>query len=112
LPDRGESPLTVAGLLDVLASLACIVGGGLLVTFTSADPGSYSFSGHNFFETASHGVGLYCIGKGLFIARSAYLVDQARSALGRLVEFAAHRHSREGPQPWPGEDTPTSYERR
>src|SRR5579871_5373762 len=101
----------MAGLLDVLASLACIVGGGLLLTFTSANPGSYSFTGDNFFETASHGIGLYCIGKGLFIARSTYLIDQARSALGRLVEFAGRRHSQEPRQPWPGENTPSSWER-
>lgn len=98
----------MAGMIDVLASLACLVGGGLLLGFTSASPGTYSFTGHNFFETASHGVGLYCIGKGLFIARSNYLVEEARSALRRLIEFAAHRHSRQG-EPWPGEDTPSSY---
>lgn len=82
-------------VLDILASVACWVGGFVLLTLQSADSTSYSLTGHTVFEGIAHGVGLYCIGKGLFIARSSYYEGETAVATRKLVEFEALRHGRE-----------------
>jgi hypothetical protein len=74
----GGNPMRDARWIDVLATIAAIVGGILLLQFTSAGTNGYSFTGRNIFETLSHGVGLYLIAKGLFIARATDLATNER----------------------------------
>jgi hypothetical protein len=62
----------------LLATIAAIVGGIVLLQFTSSGTSGYSFTGRNIFETVSHGVGLYPIAKGLFIAPATNLATNER----------------------------------
>ena len=49
--------------------------------------------GQSWFEIIAHGIGVYFIGKGLFIARSTHLDSEAVTALRKLVDAAAFSHS-------------------
>jgi hypothetical protein len=56
-------------LLSLLGVIVMIVGGVVLLVFESSGSTGYSLGGHNVFEAVTHGVGLYCVGRGLFAAR-------------------------------------------
>lgn len=69
----------MARLFDAASWLLCVGAGVYLVTSKTAASDSY-------LQVIAHGIGIYMIGKGLFIARSLHL--QAES-LWRLEELAA-----------------------
>lgn len=74
---------TFGALLDVLAALLCI-GGGLYLLQTN------SVGSSSWFQVIAHGMGVYFIGKGLFVGRSAYLATIQAGRLAQLVELAEH----------------------
>lgn len=75
-------------LLDITAALVCIAGGIYLLSIQSV-------AGNTVIEAIGHGIGVYCIGKGLFIARSTHLESQVATATRKLVELTALRHERD-----------------
>lgn len=78
-------------IVDVLASLGSIGAGIYLLQYQSA--GS-SETGTSWFEIIGHGIGIYFIAKGIFIARTAYLQAQARNLLEDMVDIARTRERR------------------
>jgi hypothetical protein len=52
-------------------------------------------SGTSWFEILAHGIGVYFIGKGIFIGTTTWTQAEANERLDRLVEFEAHRHARD-----------------
>jgi hypothetical protein len=79
----------------ILAGVACMVGGVILLMFESAGSHGYSIGGHNVFETATHGLGLYCIGKGLFVILSIYRQEQIHDRIVDLGGLTVE-HGRRG----------------
>lgn len=74
-------------LLDIASTLLCIGAGIYLLQTNSVGESSW-------FEVIGHGMGVYFIGKGLFIARSLYFAETAAKATERLVEWAEYDHGR------------------
>jgi hypothetical protein len=76
--------------MDIIAAIAAVVGGIILLQFVSAGVNganqSYSFTGRNIFETVSHGVGLYLVARGIMIARASHLAAAARDEAQRTTE--------------------------
>jgi hypothetical protein len=81
-------------LLDILATLACIAAGVYLLSIQSV-------AGNTVLEAIAHGIGIYFIGKGLFVARSTHLQAESVGYLETLTEFSTLQHERDT---W--EDTP------
>jgi hypothetical protein len=75
-------------LIDILAMLGSIGAGVYLLQYQSA---GNSATGTSWFEIIGHGMGIYFIAKGLFIARTTYLQADARNKLAQLVEIANSR---------------------
>lgn len=71
-------------LLDIAATLLCI-GAGIYLLQYHGETGPTSW-----FEIIGHGMGIYFIGKGLFVARSTFLATDQRDAL-RWVARNAQR---------------------
>jgi hypothetical protein len=76
----------VGRLLDVLASAAAFAGGVVLLTLQSANTSGYSLTGHNVFEGVSHGIGLYVLGKALFMLRTTGFADLGMIELRSISE--------------------------
>lgn len=74
-------------LAGVIVSLLAI-GAGIYML-------SYSTATNSIFNVLTHGIGVYFIGKGLFMGMSLWKQDEAADRLGRLVDFAAARHVRD-----------------
>jgi hypothetical protein len=68
-------------LIDIAATLLSIGAGLYLLQYSS--PGQSSW-----FEVIGHGMGVYFIAKGLFMARSLHLADQHAGYLAQLVELS------------------------
>jgi len=74
------------GFLDWAAAALCVFAGLYLLSRGSADiPGG----GQSWFEALGHGIGIYFLGKGVFVGRSAYLAGVQAERLRQLVELAA-----------------------
>jgi hypothetical protein len=58
-----QKQISLSAVLAVLSSLACIGGGLYLLNIQSA-------AENNIFEAIAHGIGIYCIGKGLYVGPS------------------------------------------
>jgi hypothetical protein len=67
--------------MSLLGGAACIFGGIILLAFESSGSHGYSLTGHNVFETITHGIGLYCIGKGLLVMASNYRLGRVHDAI-------------------------------
>jgi hypothetical protein len=81
----------------VLSGLICIAGGVIMLIFEgSADPSTgvgsgYSLTGHTIFETIAHGLGLYCIGRGIFIVLSADFIHELRADVREIATSLRRR---------------------
>lgn len=71
--------------LDIAAAVLCIGAGLYLLQTEPADA-------HSLFGPLLHGMGVYFIGKGLFVARATHLESASRDRLTQLVELQAHSH--------------------
>lgn len=67
-----QTPINVSLLFGILSSLFCILGGLYLCTIQSAAENT------TVFEAMAHGIGVYCIGKGLYVGPS--LIAQGKAA--------------------------------
>jgi hypothetical protein len=74
-------------LLDVLATLAAIGAGLYLLSIQSV-------AGNTVFEAMAHGIGVYFIAKGFFIARSTHLQAESAGYLETLTQFGPPRPER------------------
>jgi len=83
-------------LLDIAASLLCIGAGIYLLSHNSPPIAVEGEAGQSWLEVLAHGIGIYFIGKGLFIARSTHLDGEAVAALRKLVQAAGLQHDRVG----------------
>jgi hypothetical protein len=72
-------------LIDVASALLCLIAGAYLLQYNS--PGQSTW-----FQIIGHGMGIYFIGKSLYVARATYLAGEARDLLTKLVEFAVYDH--------------------
>jgi hypothetical protein len=66
-------------VVDVLATLLCIGAGVYLLQYNSSGDQT------SWFEIIGHGMGIYFIGKGLFIARATHLQARAADALDQIA---------------------------
>jgi hypothetical protein len=71
---------------DVIAGLICI-GAGIYLLQTQASESSI-------LEVLMHGIGVYFIGKGLFVIRAGMLAAKQVRSLESLVEIGALDHQR------------------
>jgi hypothetical protein len=67
----------------------------LALALSSQSPDVAGVSGTSWFEILAHGIGIYFIGKGVFIGASLWTQAETNERLDRLIEFEARRHSRE-----------------
>lgn len=70
-----------------VAGAICVIAGIYLLQYNAVGD---STVGTSWFQIIGHGMGIYFIGKGLFVARSTYLEAQQVDRLAQLVAFAAH----------------------
>jgi hypothetical protein len=78
-------------VVDYAATLICIAAGLYLLSYNGTS--TSALGGTSWFQIIAHGIGIYFIGKGLFIARSTHLQGEARDRLTRLVELSAMKHT-------------------
>jgi hypothetical protein len=96
-------------LIGFAAAAICVFAGIYLLQY-NADTSGVGGGGTSWFQIIGHGMGIYFIGKGLFVARSTWLEWQQADRLAQLVEFAAyeHRESHEDETPDSSEPAPQS----
>ncbi len=82
-------------LVDIAAALLCI-GAGVYLLQYNADSSALG-GGTSWFEIIGHGMGVYFIGKGLFVARSTHLAADSRDRLNQLVDLGAARWAEDHP---------------
>lgn len=68
-----QTPINTGWIFGILSSLFCIGGGIYLLNIQSASQ-SYTV-----FEAMAHGIGIYCIGKGLYVGPS--LIAQGKASM-------------------------------
>jgi hypothetical protein len=76
-------------LIGFGAAAICVFAGIYLLQY-NADTGTAG--GTSWFQIIGHGMGIYFIGKGLFVARSTWLESQQAEHLAQLVQFAAYEY--------------------
>jgi hypothetical protein len=77
----------------IVAALICI-GAGLYLLSAESPPVA-GIGGTSWFEVLAHGIGIYFIGKGIYIGTSSWTQAEANERLDKLIELEALRHSRE-----------------
>jgi hypothetical protein len=76
-------------LIGFGAAAVCVFAGIYLLQYNAvSDP----TTGTSWFQIIGHGIGIYFIGKGLFVARSTWLESQQADRLAQLVQFAAYEY--------------------
>ena len=78
-------------LASVVAALLAI-GAGIYML-------SYSTQANSIFNVITHGIGIYFLGKGLYMGVSLWRQGEATDRLGMLVDIATERHVRETAEP-------------
>jgi hypothetical protein len=78
---------------SVIAALICIAAGIYLLSTKSITIGSDG--GQSWFAVIAHGMGIYFIGKGLFVGSSLWRQEDEVQHLRRLVELAGLQHQRQ-----------------
>jgi hypothetical protein len=79
-------------LTGFAAAAICVIAGAYLLQYGWSDTVGDTSGGTSWFEIIGHGMGIYFIGKGLFVARSTYLEAEQADRLAQLVAFAAYQH--------------------
>jgi len=73
-------------LLGLAAGAICVFAGIYLLQYNAVlDP----TTGTSWFQIIGHGMGIYFIGKGLFVARSTWLSEDQAKHLAALVKLAS-----------------------
>jgi hypothetical protein len=61
--------MSVARLIGVIGGLVCMAGGAYLVTLQAV-------AENNLFAAIAHGIGIYCIGKGMYVMTSSEFLSR------------------------------------
>ena len=61
--------MSFARLLGILGGLVCMAGGGYLLMIKAAQENSI-------LESIAHGIGIYCIGKGMYVLMSSEFMSR------------------------------------
>jgi len=77
-------------ILDIAATLLSIGAGVYLLTRHSISTAGLD-GGQSWFEVIAHGMGIYFIAKGLWMARSLTLAADQRDRLAQIAEKGARR---------------------
>jgi hypothetical protein len=77
-------------LFGFAGAAICVFAGIYLLQYNATTDAS---TGTSWFQIIGHGMGIYFIGKGLFVARSTYLEAEQADRLAQLVTLAAHEHT-------------------
>ena len=93
-------------LTGFAAGAICAIAGIYLLQYNADTSGVGG--GTSWFQIIGHGMGIYFIGKGIFVARSTYLEAAQTDRLLLLVEWAAyeHRNPKQAVPADPLEDSP------
>lgn len=76
-------------LLDIVSALVCVGAGLYLLQFNSGG----GATGTSWFQVIGHGMGIYFIGKGIFVLRSGLLANAQLDRMDQLVELSYRRES-------------------
>jgi hypothetical protein len=79
-------------LIDIAAALLSVGAGLYLLQYGGETTSIAGESGTSWFEIIAHGMGIYFVAKGLWMARSLHLQKQQLDATRTLVELDAHEH--------------------
>jgi len=79
-------------LIDFAAAAICVFAGIYLLQYNAAGTTTLGGAGGtSWFQIIGHGMGIYFIGKGLFVARSTHLQGETRDRLTELVAQGRER---------------------
>jgi hypothetical protein len=76
-------------ILDVLAALLAVGAGVYLLSASSPAVQVGGATGQSWLEILAHGIGVYFIAKGIWMARSLHLAAEQRAVLVKLTELVA-----------------------
>lgn len=76
-------------ILDLGAGLLCIGAGLYLLQYNATGDG---VAGTSWFQIIGHGMGIYFLGKGVFVARANWIAAETRDAVASLVEWKRYEH--------------------
>lgn len=76
-------------LLDIVSALLCVGAGLYLLQYNSGG----GATGTSWFQIIGHGMGIYFIGKGIFVLRSGLLANAQLDRMDQLVELGYRRDS-------------------
>ena len=79
-------------VFDIAAALLAIGAGLYLLQYNAIDNGT---DGTSWFQIIGHGMGIYFVGKGLFMMRSAWFSAQSVNHLRYMAEWARYDHHEE-----------------
>lgn len=79
-------------LIGYLSAGICVFAGIYLLQYNAVDTSAFGGAGTSWFQIIGHGMGIYFIGKGLFVARTTHLEADAADRLDKLVMFAGLSH--------------------
>ena len=74
----------IGAIVDLAASGLCVAAGVYLLSQNSLPVDLGGQHGRSWFEVLAHGIGIYFIGKGLFVLRSTWLEAETAAALRRM----------------------------
>jgi hypothetical protein len=77
-------------ILDVAASLLSVGAGLYLLQYNEVSTGIGG--GTSWFQIIGHGMGIYFIGKGIWMLRSLHLQGQIATTNRKMLELDAHDH--------------------
>ena len=81
----------LGGLIDLAAALCAIGAGIYLLRYNAVD----TTGGTSWFQIIGHGMGIYFIGKGLFMGRAAWFSSRSVDHLKYLAEWSRYDHDDE-----------------
>ena len=77
--------------IAIIAGAICVTAGAYLLQYNTTDEAA----GTSWFEVIGHGMGIYFIGKGIFVAAALWRYASQQESLDRLVEIAQWQAGRE-----------------
>jgi hypothetical protein len=76
----------VGRLLTIASALVCIGAGLYLLQYNATGSGDAA-GGTSWFQIIGHGMGIYFIGKGLFVGRSLFMAESQNSKLDLIAYY-------------------------
>lgn len=89
--------IRMGNVIGWLSAAFCIGAGVYLLQYNGATTGLAG--GTSWFQIIGHGMGIYFIGKGLYVGRSTWLQAEQADRLKQLVELGAHERAAQAARP-------------